>query len=71
MILKEKGISHGVKVIAGDEDIVGYIITKINNEKISSAAEAVNQLDNLRNRYNYTIIEMINTDGEKERFRVQ
>lgn len=70
--LKEKGISNGVKIIATDRDneLVGAIITKINDVKVSSASEAAYQLDNLRNGY-YSIIEMINTEGEKERFRVR
>ncbi|WP_299120700.1 trypsin-like peptidase domain-containing protein [uncultured Tenacibaculum sp.] len=45
----------------------GYILTKINGKKISSAAEAVRILDSNTNRR--FLIEMISPSGEIERFR--
>ncbi|TVZ55187.1 S1-C subfamily serine protease [Lutibacter sp. Hel_I_33_5] len=73
--LKKFGISNGVKIIRTGNDtnakntLKGFIITKINDKKISKASIAVKQLDNLSsNRYS-VLIEMINLEGERERFR--
>jgi S1-C subfamily serine protease len=71
--LNRKQIKTGVKIIDTkdpDNDIAGFIITKINNKKVTSAEETAALIDQLSNfRYSNNMIEMINLDGERERFR--
>ncbi|OSY87759.1 serine protease [Tenacibaculum holothuriorum] len=45
----------------------GYILTKVNGQKVNSAAEAVQVLDNNYNKR--LILEMISPSGQLERFR--
>ncbi|MCG1037170.1 trypsin-like peptidase domain-containing protein [Polaribacter sargassicola] len=71
--IKKKDISKGVKIIRtgkdeDEENLKNYIITKINNKEVGSAKETAQLLDNLvSNRYRVAI-EMINLDGEIERY---
>ena len=71
---KKFKIDGGAKIAASinpyfkDYDgLKGYILTKINGKKVSSAAHAVELLDNNGSRQ--FIFEMINPNGEKEIFR--
>jgi len=72
--LKKNDITSGAKIIRtpqpnGDNSLLNFIITKVNDKKVKDADDAVKQLeDAAKNRYSI-VIEMINTEGEKERFR--
>lgn len=72
--LKKFDIRGGAKIYATssrDEEnsLKGFVVTKINDRKVSSASEAVRILDQVgKSRYSI-VIEMLNLDGEKERFR--
>lgn len=72
--LKKFDIRGGAKIYATasrDEEnsLKGFIVTKINDRKVSNASEAVRVLDQVgKSRYSI-VIEMLNLDGEKERFR--
>ena len=67
-------LSGGAKIIreaSSGEDgasLVGYIITEINDKKINNAREASDLLDNLARRRYRIKVEMINPDGEVERY---
>ncbi|MEE9408999.1 MAG: trypsin-like peptidase domain-containing protein [Polaribacter sp.] len=71
--LKRKGINNGVKIVrtgkdAEETNLKNYIITKVNNNVVKGANEAVKLLDNLvANRARITV-EMINLEGEVERY---
>lgn len=72
--LKRKKIKNGVKIIeTGERDannsLKNFIITKINDQEVTSAEEAVKLLESVANSRYSILIEMINTDGEKERLR--
>jgi len=65
-------LDGGAKIIreASDEGVslVGYIIVSINDKKVKNADEAASLLDQLsRSRYRIRV-EMINTEGEVERY---
>lgn len=72
--LKSRKIKNGVKIIAtGERDannsIQNFIITKINDREVNSAEKAVTLLESVANSRYSIVIDMINTDGEKERLR--
>ncbi|MDG2194208.1 MAG: trypsin-like peptidase domain-containing protein [Polaribacter sp.] len=73
--LKDKGISAGVQIYAAGDDysensLRGFVITKVNGEKINDAKSVAETLDALgRDRRYKIIIEMLNLDGEIERIR--
>jgi S1-C subfamily serine protease len=72
--LKKKGISNGVEIIErvgenSDDSLKGFIITKINDKEVETAEEAVKLLESIAQSRYSIVIEMINTDGEKERLR--
>ena len=72
--LKNKDIKNGVEIINTGESeskdsLKNFIITKINDQEIETAEEAVKILDSLAQSRYSIVIEMINTDGEKERLR--
>jgi serine protease Do len=72
--LKKKGIKYGVKIINTGEreskdSLKNFIITKINDQEIDTAKEAVKILDNLAQSRYSIVIELINSVGEKERLR--
>ena len=72
--LKKKRIKYGVKIINTGESeskdsLKNFIITKINDQEIKTAEEAVKVLDNLAQSRYSIVIELINADGEKERLR--
>ena len=72
--LKSRKIKNGVKIIAtGDRDannsMQNFIITKINEREVNSAEKAVTLLESVANSRYSIVIDMINTDGEKERLR--
>ena len=70
--LKRNSIKYGVKIIeTGESDsrnsLKNFIITKINNEEIETADQALIILESVAQSRSSIVIEMINTDGEKER----
>jgi serine protease Do len=70
--LKKKNIKNGVKIIntgerESKESLKNFIITKINNEEIETADQALIILESVAQSRSSIVIEMINTDGEKER----
>jgi S1-C subfamily serine protease len=70
---KKRGVKYGVKIIKTgkdgvDNNLKGFIITKINNQEVSNAKEAVRLLDNLASNRYRIIIEMITLTGESEKF---
>lgn len=71
--LKEKGIDNGVKIIRTAKDgydinLKNYIITKINDKEVDNAKETALLLDNLVSNRKRVIVEMMNLDGEIERY---
>ncbi|MFY0603330.1 MAG: trypsin-like peptidase domain-containing protein [Flavobacteriaceae bacterium] len=72
--LKKFNLRGGAKIYATasrdqSNSLKDFIITRINDKKISSASEAVRILDQVgKSRYSI-VIEMLNLEGEKERFR--
>ena len=66
--MKDLGISYGVKIIrdyserADGSSIRGFIITKINTKKVSSASQAISLLD-AKSRYSVAI-EMLDLNNE-------
>lgn len=72
--LKKFGIKGGAKIYdtssrSEENSLKNFIITKINDKKVTSASEAARILDQVgKSRYSI-VIEMINLSGEKERFR--
>lgn len=71
---KKYGLSGGAKIIdeadtaQNNASLIGYIITSINDKKINNADEAANLLDNLARRGYRIKVEMINKEGEVERY---
>jgi serine protease Do len=70
--LKKKNIKNGVRIINTGEreskdSLKNFIITKINNEEIETADQALIILESVAQSRSSIVIEMINTDGEKER----
>lgn len=65
-------IKGGAKIVrefsTGGGSLVGYIITTINDQKINNAEEAMKTLDRLSNLGYRIRIEMVNPDGEIERY---
>jgi len=70
--MNKLGISYGVKIVqdyaqrADGSSIKGFIITKINNKKVTSASQVATFLDSQK-RYSVTI-EMLDLKGEKVKF---
>ena len=72
--LKKKKINKGVKIIKTGErkskdSLKNFIITKINDQEVETAEEAVKILDNLAQSRYSIVIDLINIGGEKERLR--
>ena len=72
---KKYDILNGVKIIRnGNRNLIyygvkeGFIITKINKKPVLTAAEASNLLDSLLGSGQPVYIEVLNLDGEKERY---
>lgn len=73
---KKMSISNGVKIINSDRDgefysLKGYIITKVNDKKVSNARETAQLLDKLSTSRQRVFIEMLNEEGEIERYIFQ
>ena len=70
--MKKLGVSYGVKIVrdysqrADGSSIRGFVITKINNKKVSSASQAITLLD-AKSRYS-VVIEMLDLKGEVVKF---
>lgn len=71
--LTNSNIKKGVKIVKTNDrynDIKGFVITKINDKEVNNAEETARLIDNLASsRYSNNIIELINLQGERERFR--
>ena len=74
--LEEKNIDQGAKIInTADtryrDSLVNYIITKVNDQKVNNAENAVKLLEKAAKGGYSIVIEVINVNGEKEilRFR--
>ena len=74
--LDKKGIDQGAKIInTADtryrDSLVNYIITKVNNQEVNNAENAVKLLEKAAKGGYSIVIEVINVNGEKEilRFR--
>jgi S1-C subfamily serine protease len=70
---QKRGIKQGVQIIRTDKDGVennlkGFIITKVNNQEVNNAKETVRLLDNLASNRYRIIVEMITLNGEIERY---
>ncbi len=70
---QKRGIKQGVQIIRTDKDGVennlkGFIITKINNQEVNNAKETVRLLDNLASNRYRIIVEMITLNGEIEKY---
>lgn len=70
---QKRAIAKGVKIIRTGKDdsensMKDFIITKVNDRAVSDANETAKLLDNLvKNRYR-VMLEMINLNGEKEKY---
>ncbi|PQJ82334.1 S1C family serine protease [Polaribacter glomeratus] len=72
--LKKNEIKYGVKIIeTGENDsknsLKNFIITKINDEEVETAEEAVKLLESVAQSRYSIVLEMINTSGKKEMLR--
>lgn len=73
--MKKLDIKGGAKIIRegssdeNGESLVGYIITNVNGKKVSNADEAVKVIDGFVRRGYRLSIEMINPEGEVEKYR--
>ena len=70
---QKRGIQQGVQIIRTGKDGVennlkGYIITKINNQDVNNAKETVRLLDNMASNRYRIIVEMITLNGETEKY---
>ena len=71
--IKRNTINGGVKIVNTRDpknDLSGFIITKVNTKYVTNAEETATLIDQLSNyRDSTNIIEMINLEGERERYR--
>ena len=71
--IKRNTINGGVKIVNTRDpknDLSGFIITKVNTKNVTNAEETAILIDQLSNyRDSTNIIEMINLQGERERYR--
>ena len=71
--IKKNTINGGVKIVNTRDpknDLSGFIITKVNTKNVTNAEETAILIDQLSNyRDSTNIIEMINLQGERERYR--
>ena len=74
--LKKRNLSNGVKIVRvrqndSEDNLVNYLIVKINGKKVYTAEETVKLLDDYSRRgYSY-VVELVNPKGETERLRVR
>jgi len=71
--LKRFNVKNGVQIIRTGKDeeensLKNYIIVKVNGKSVTNAQETVKILDQLGTRGFRVVIEMINLQGEKERY---
>lgn len=76
--IKKYGLEGGAKIIRelkdeedNSESLVGYIITTVNGRKIQDADTAVRVIDGYLGRGYRVTIEMINNEGELERYNIR
>tara|TARA_B110001469_G_C9645691_1_gene326260 strand:- start:2081 stop:3469 length:1389 start_codon:yes stop_codon:yes gene_type:complete len=70
---QKRSINRGVQITRTGKDGVennlkGFIITKINNQEVSNAKETVRLLDNLASNRYRIIVEMITLTGQTEKY---
>jgi hypothetical protein len=74
--LKKRKISNGVLILRSNErnsqnTLDNYIITKVNGQNVFNAEEALLLIERY-SRGNYAfLIDLLNTKGERERFRIK
>ena len=74
--LKKRNLSNGVLILSSNErnsenTLDNYIITKVNGNTVSTAEEAIELIERY-SRGNYIfLIDLINLEGERERFRIK
>jgi len=74
--LKKRNLSNGVLILNSNErnsenTLDNYIITKVNGNTVSTAEEAIELIERY-SRGNYIfLIDLINLEGERERFRIK
>ena len=74
IFLKKYDLTGGAKITEearsseDDQSLVGYIITSVNGKKVENADDAARRIDVLAKRGYRLSIEMINLEGEVERF---
>jgi S1-C subfamily serine protease len=74
--LKKRNISNGVLILRSNErnsqnTLDNYIITKVNGQNVFNAEEALVLIERY-SRGNYAfLIDLLNTKGERERFRIK
>ncbi len=71
-MIKRK-VNNGVKIFYTNDkgnSLSGYIILKVNNNEVYNAEKVAKLIDDLsKSDYRNNLIELINADGERERFR--
>ena len=70
---QKRSINRGVQITRTGKDgvennVKGFIITKINNQEVSNAKETVRLLDNLASNRYRIIVEMITLTGQTEKY---
>ena len=69
--MKKLNLENGIKITSTGKDtntFKNYIITKVNDRKVTDAKETVKLLDQLASQGYRIAVEMINLQGEKERY---
>lgn len=74
--LKKRKLSNGVLILRSNERnaenrLDNYVITKVNDEDVTSAEEAIQLINRFSRGNNGFTIELINLEGERERLRVR
>ena len=74
--LKKRKLSNGVLIINSKESNVeneldNYVITKVNDQDVTSAEEAIQLINQFSRKYSGFTLELINLEGERERLRVR
>jgi Do/DeqQ family serine protease len=74
--LKKRELSNGVLILKSNERsaenmLDNYVITKVNDQDVTSAEEAIKLIKQFSRGYYGFTIELINLEGERERLRVR
>jgi ACT domain-containing protein len=73
---KKRKLSNGVIILTSNERntenrLDNYVITKVNDEDVTSAEEAIQLINRFSRGNNGFTLELINLEGERERLRVR